>query len=149
MIRYTLKCSNDHVFDSWFRNSEAFETLRKSGQVNCAMCGDTAVEKTVMAPAVAGKQKSDAETGTEAASEETPLSAPSHPAEVALRKMRDHIRKNSDYVGNEFAAEARKMHDGETEERSIWGEATPADAKALHDEGVPIAPIPWISRQDD
>ena len=145
MIRYTLKCSNDHVFDSWFRNSEAFETLRESGQINCAMCGDTAIEKTVMAPAVAGKQKSE----TEAVPEEAPLSAPSNPAEVALRKVRDHIRNNSDYVGTEFAAEARKIHDGETEERSIWGEATPADAKALHDEGVPIAPIPWISRQDD
>ncbi len=149
MIRYTLKCSTDHVFDSWFRNSEAFETLRASEQITCAICGDTTVEKTRMAPAVAGKQKSDIEVAPDATAEDAPLSKPSHPAELALRKIRDHIQKNSDYVGSEFATEARKINDGESKQRSIWGEATTADAKALHDEGIPVAPLPWISRQDD
>ena len=150
MIRYTLKCSNDHVFDSWFRNSEAFDTLRASGQITCSACGNTDVAKAIMAPAVTGKQKPGIEAAPDAQpGEAAPLSEPSHPAEVALRKIRDHIRKNSDYVGSEFASEARKMHDGESEQRSIWGEATLKDAKALHDDGIPVAPLPFISRQDD
>lgn len=102
-----------------------------------------------MAPAVASKQKSDTQVVPETTADDAPLSKPSHPAEMALRKIRDHIQKNSDYVGSEFATEARKINDGESEQRSIWGETTPAEAKALHDEGIPVAPLPWISRQDD
>ena len=146
MIRYTLKCANDHDFESWFRSSDAYETLAKAGQVTCAVCGSAQVEKAIMAPAVSGTKKK-AEVAD--ATDDAPLSTPSNPAESALRQMREHLKKNSDYVGKEFAAEARKMHDGESDQRSIWGEATPADAKALHDDGVTVAPIPWMSRQDD
>ena len=146
MIRYSLKCSNDHDFDSWFRNSEAFDTLVKAGQVTCALCGDSKVEKAIMAPAVKGGKKKDAEAE---AAQNAPLSTPSGPAEIALRQMREHIEKNSDYVGKEFASEARKMHEGESDARAIWGEATTKDAKALIDDGVPVAPLPWINRQDD
>ena len=146
MIRYSLKCSNDHLFDSWFRNSEAFDTLLKAGQVTCAVCGDAKVEKAIMAPAVKGGKKKDAEAE---ATPDTPLSTPSSPAEIALRQMRKHLEKNSDYVGRDFATEARKMHDGEVDARAIWGEASTKDAKALIDDGIPVAPLPWISRQDD
>lgn len=149
MIRYTLKCSNDHTFESWFRNSEAFASLVEAGQVACVVCGDPTVEKAIMAPSVSGTKKQG--TGTEVQPAPEPsLSKPSHPAEFALRQMREHLRKNSDYVGKEFADEARRMHDGEIDQRAIWGEATLADAKALHDDGVPVAPLPFISnRQDD
>ncbi len=140
MIRYTLKCSSGHEFDSWFRDSSAFDALSKAGQVACGVCGDVSVEKTIMAPSVGGTKK----TATEA-----PLSAPASPAEAALKGLRDHLRKNADYVGKEFADEARKIHAGESDARGIWGEATKEDAKALNDEGVPVAPIPWMSRQDD
>ena len=94
-----------------------------------------------MAPAVSGTR--------EKAEEPAPLSTPTTPAEAALRKMREHLRKNSDYVGQEFAQEARRIHDGEADERAIWGEATLDDAKSLNDDGIPVAPIPWMSRQDD
>ena len=146
MIRYSLKCSNDHAFDSWFRNSEAYEALVKAGQVTCALCGDSKVEKAIMAPAVKGGKKQDE---VPAVNEEAPLSTPSSPAEIALRQIRQHIEKNSDYVGKDFATEARKMHEGETDQRAIWGEASTKEAKALVDDGVPVAPLPWISRQDD
>ena len=82
-------------------------------------------------------------------SRDAPLSKPQSPAEAALVQMRQHLRENSDYVGKEFADEARRIHIGESEQRGIWGEATPDDAKALKDEGIPVAPIPWMSRQDD
>lgn len=141
MIKYALKCSKGHSFESWFKDSSAFETLAKAKQVSCAVCGSIKVEKTIMAPSVSGtKKKADAEA---------PLSQPSSPAEAALKEMREHLRKNSDYVGNDFATEARRMHDGESDQRSIWGEATKEDAKSLKEDGIPVAPLPWMSRQDD
>lgn len=142
MIRYALKCSEGHEFDSWFRNSEAFESLAAAGQIGCAICGSTKVEKMIMAPAVPAKK-------TNQVVEAAPLSAPAHPAEAALKKLRAHLRENSDYVGKEFASEARKIHEGEAEERGIWGEATVEDAKSLAEDGIPVAPIPWMSRTND
>ena len=142
MIKYALKCSKGHVFESWFKDSGAFETLSKAGQVSCAVCGTAKVEKTIMAPSVSGTKKKDATT-------DTPLSQPSTPAEAALKELRKHLRDNSDYVGKDFASEARRIHDGEADQRSIWGEATKEDAKSLKEDGIPVAPLPFISRQDD
>lgn len=141
MIKYSLKCSKGHVFESWFKDSVAFETLSKAKQVSCAICGTTKVEKTIMAPAVSGVKKST--------DRDAPLSQPSTPAEAALKELREHLKTNSDYVGKDFADEARKIHDGEADARSIWGEATKEDAKSLHDDGIPVAPLPFMSRQDD
>lgn len=142
MIKYALKCREGHAFESWFRDSAAYDKLATAGQVACAVCGSTEVEKTIMAPAVPAKK------GNQVA-EPAPLSQPAHPAEAALKKLREHLQKNSDYVGNEFASEARKIHEGEADERGIWGEATAEDAKSLADDGIPVAPIPWMSRTND
>lgn len=140
MIRYALRCADGHDFESWFRDSAAFDTLDRAGQVLCSVCGSTDVKKTLMAPAVSGTGKNDTAPV---------LSKPASPAEAALKRLRDHVKANSDYVGREFAAEARRMHDGDTDERSIWGEATLEDAKSLHDDGIEVAPLPFFSRQDD
>ncbi len=140
MIRYALKCPEGHGFDSWFRDSSAFDTLAKAGQIACSVCGATSIEKTIMAPSVSGAVSKTAEA---------PLSAPATPAEAALREMRRHLQDNSDYVGREFADEARRIHEGEADKHSIWGEASREEAKALHDDGIPVAPIPWMSRRDD
>ena len=139
MIRYTLRCKKGHESEAWFKDSAAYDALRRAGQVSCGVCGDTNVEKAIMAPSVSGTKKR----------EEAPLSTPANPAEAALAKMRAHLRENSDYVGKEFAEEARRIHLGEADARGIWGEASKDDAKALVDEGIPVAPIPWMSRQDD
>lgn len=141
MIKYALKCRDGHAFEAWFRDSDAFDAMNRAGQVGCAVCGMTEVEKTIMAPAV-GKSGADPEPAA-------PLSTPASPAEQALRKLRDHLRKSSDYVGKEFAEEARRIHDGDAEERAIWGEATREDARALSEDGIPVAPIPWMSHRDD
>ena len=137
MIRYTLKCEGGHTFDSWFRDSNAYDTLAAAGQVACVVCGSTDVEKAVMAPSVRAEGPA------------TELSKPRSPAEHALAKLRDHLEKNSDYVGQDFAAEARRIHDGEADARSIWGEARLDDARALHEDGIPVAPLPWITRRND
>ncbi len=135
MIRYTLKCSDDHEFDSWFQSADAFDRLLGAGHVSCAVCGSSEVEKVLMAPAVRPARKTAA-----------PLHAPTNPAEEALAKMRRAIEENSDYVGMNFAAEARAIHAGEAPERSIYGEARADEAKKLIEDGVPVAPLPFLPR---
>lgn len=131
MIRYDLRCENGHDFDGWFRNSEGFDALRKAGQVSCSYCASVKVEKALMAPGVAVSRD---------------LTAPRNPQERALEKLRDHVEANSDYVGMSFAAEARAMHEGDAPNRAIHGEARLEDAKKLLEDGIPVAPLPFRSR---
>ena len=136
MIRYSLKCDQAHEFEAWFRSSAAYDEQRQAGHVSCVVCGSTEVEKALMTPGV------KAERG------EVNLSKPASPAEAMLAEMRRKVETTSDYVGKEFATEARRIHDGETDKRAIWGEASLDDARALKEDGVPVAPIPWMRRTD-
>ncbi|MEM1237141.1 MAG: DUF1178 family protein [Pseudomonadota bacterium] len=147
MIRYTLKCSQDHVFESWFANAEGFEKLKAAGHVSCAICGDSAVEKTLMAPAVAPKGNIDAPAPLPAppANEPPSLAGPSSPQEVALQKFKEHLEANSEHVGKDFAKKARAIHDGDEPNRAIHGEASFDEAKSLVEDGVPVAPLPFMS----
>ncbi|KCV80922.1 hypothetical protein ATO10_14764 [Actibacterium atlanticum] len=138
MIRYALKCTQGHQFESWFQSAEAFDKLHASGMVECAMCGDTAVTKSLMAPNIGAKSNTQPDTVSE-----NPLSTPANPAEKAIADLKKHVEENSDYVGDSFATEARAMHDGEAPERAIHGEAKLDDAKKLIEDGVPIAPLPF------
>ncbi len=150
MINYTLKCANDHRFDSWFQSAAAFDKLKAAGMVACAVCGDTNVEKAMMAPRVrparSAAAKPQAPTSAPApqpASAPGPLSQPASAAEQALKELRAHVEANSDYVGKDFASEARAMHEGDAPERPIYGEAKVEEAKALIEDGVPVAPLPF------
>lgn len=138
MILYKLTCEAGHEFESWFPSSDAFEAQRDRSLVACAHCGSTDVDRALMAPAVA----------TEKPASDTPLSQPRSEAEAALTELRRKVEAESDYVGAEFAEEARRIHLGEAEARGIWGEAKPAEAKALHEEGIPVAPLPFMRRLD-
>lgn len=133
MIQYSLKCADGHQFDSWFQSASAFDKLQSTGHVACAVCGSADVEKAMMAPRV-----SQGDTPAP-----KPLSRAEHPAEAALHALRKHVEANSDYVGPQFAKEARAMHLGEVPERPIWGEARRDEAKALIDDGIPVAPLPF------
>lgn len=135
MIKYTLKCTEGHSFESWFQNAAAFDKLMDGGLVTCAVCGALGVEKAIMAPQVQSARSKSKAAG--------PLSAPSSPAEQALAEMRRHVEENSENVGKRFAQEARAIHDGDAPERAIYGEAKIEDAKALIDDGIPVAPLPW------
>lgn len=132
MIRYTLKCTDGHSFDSWFPSAEKYDTLKARGLVTCATCGSDQVDKAVMAPNVAAKGTVDA-----------PLRKAASEVEAKLTALRQQVEANSDYVGTDFAKEARAIHDGEAPERAIYGEARPAEAKALIEDGVPVAPLPF------
>ena len=137
MIKYALKCSQGHSFDSWFGSSADFDAVKASGHLTCVVCGCTKVEKSLMAPRVATKDEPTP----------GPLSAPASPAEQALRAMREKVEAESENVGTNFAQEARDIHDGIKPNRQIYGEAKPADAKALLDDGIPVVPLPWGRRQ--
>lgn len=140
MIRYSLRCDREHRFDSWFGSSGDFDRLTAAGLVACAVCGSAAVGKDVMAPAVA----TSAPTGPSPAPN---LRAPASPAEQALAELRRRVEAASDDVGRDFAAEARRIHEGDAPERPIIGEARAADAKALIEDGIPVAPLPWGNRR--
>lgn len=149
MIRYALKCADDHRFESWFQSASAFDALADAGRLSCPVCGDGGVEKAIMAPRVASGEASvrpPPGARPEPADRHGPLSGPAHPAEQMLRALREHVEKNSTYVGRRFAQEARAMHLGEREEAAIHGEATPEEARALIDDGVPVAPLPLPPR---
>ncbi len=148
MIRFTLKCPAGHRFDSWFSAGADYERLRAAGHLSCAVCGSAEVEKAPMAPAVAA---GDAAPPAPAPGKGAPgpLSAPASPAEQALRELRRRIERSTEDVGRAFAAEARRIHDGEAEARAIRGEARPEEARALIEDGIPVAPLPWRTRRND
>jgi hypothetical protein len=152
MIRYTLHCAKGHTFESWFANSAAYDKQAKRALIACPICNSTKVEKAIMAPRLGRTEPTAVETPAPA-----PAAAPpAPPTSVAmtspmerelrtkLKELREHIAKNADYVGRGFPEQARKIHYGETEHRSIYGEATPEEAKELHEEGVAFHPLPLL-----
>jgi hypothetical protein len=154
MIRYALVCAKGHTFESWFQNSAAFDKQAKRGLVECPTCGNTKVEKALMAPTLSGTKKrgrpsvpvaaGEAPTTPEASAPVAMMSPEEREFRTKLKELRDHLTKNADNVGQKFPEEARKMHYGETEHRSIYGEASPEEAKKLYDEGIEFHPLPVL-----
>ncbi len=163
MIRFTLKCAKGHEFEGWFRGGDAYEHQAKRNQIRCPECGSTKVGKAIMAPAVARRA---------AISPATPSSPPVEPAPAtespavatepsaehlsyagrlheAVREMRRFIEKHADYVGPKFADEARRIHRGESAERSIYGEASDKEAAKLREEGIAFGRVPWPKYRND
>ena len=150
MIKYALACEQAHEFESWFPSSDAFEAQRKRGFVTCPVCDSPRVEKQIMAPALARRDKDPAPRplAIESPAPETQpmaiLSEKEQHLRAMLRALREQVTKNAENVGDRFADEARKMHYGEIEHRSIYGEANLADAKELLDEGIEVHPLPVV-----
>ncbi|HMK70364.1 MAG TPA: DUF1178 family protein [Xanthobacteraceae bacterium] len=158
MIRYALNCEQGHVFESWFQNSAAFEKQAKRALVTCPICGSAKVEKAIMAPRLARAEvPGSVPPPPPVAPAVVPAPSPAlgkapvaimSPHERELRKklkeLRDHITKNADYVGPRFPEQARKIHYGETAHRSIYGEASPDEARELYEEGIEFHPLPIL-----
>lgn len=133
MIRYALTCDNDHEFESWFRDSAAYDQQAEKGTLECPVCGSRRVHKSLMAPSIA---KGDARRSS------SPPSRPEDKLAMMMTAVRRHVEENYEHVGDKFAEEARRIHNGEADRRDIYGEATPEEAKDLIDEGVDVAPLP-------
>ncbi|MBM9594211.1 DUF1178 family protein [Roseitranquillus sediminis] len=127
MIRYALKCDRQHEFESWFASADAFDTLAGRGQVVCPDCGSARTEKALMAPRV----------GQSAA----------RPVRPSLEKLKAEVERNADWVGRDFAVEARRIHDGSAPERAIYGEARLDEARRLVEDGIPVAPLPFVPQR--
>ena len=141
MIRFSLQCDGSHEFESWFQSNDAFESLKKAGMLACPICGSADVKKGMMTPRVHSSGNAHAVEAQPKAKAD--LSKPASPAEQALAELKKYVLKNSEYVGQRFAREARAIHVGDSPKRSIYGEAKPSDARELLDEGIPVAPLPW------
>ena len=136
MIRYALICDHDHGFEAWFGSSSDYDVQAQRGLVECPVCASTAVTKQIMAPSVSGTKKSSPAPDMAAKMQTMMMEA--------AREVRAHVEQNFDYVGDTFAREARDIHEGRSEKREIYGEATPAEVKKLKDDGVPCAPLPSL-----
>ncbi len=132
MIAYALRCHRGHEFEGWFQGSAAFDDQSSGGLLSCPSCNSDRIEKAVMAPAISGTKKSTTRT----------KAAEARQMRQFATGLRKYVQENADYVGPNFAEEARKIHYGETPDRHIYGEATPKEAKELVDEGVDVAPLP-------
>lgn len=134
MIRFSLRCDRDHVFDAWFRNNVDFETQAEKRLVECPHCGSSTVAKALMAPSVSTGRKR----------EQIALAMGEEQKRVLtqLKELAEKVKREADDVGDKFAEEARKIHFGETEARGIYGQATPDEARALIEDGVEFMPIP-------
>jgi hypothetical protein len=144
MIRYALNCDQGHEFESWFPSSSAYDKQAKRGLLSCPHCGSAKIDKAIMAPRLAGTNR---EPSPEAAAPKNPvaiLSPQEREIRTKLKELRDHLTKNAENVGQKFPEEARKMHYGDIEHRSIYGEASPEEAKGLAEEGVEFHPLPIL-----
>ena len=134
MIRYALQCEHGHDFEGWFAASSDYDEQDARGLLECPMCGSRSVRKSIMAPAVAG-------TKAQAGSADPPQEAREMMMQAA-QAVRQHVEENFDYVGDAFASEARAIHEGKSEERGIYGEASGGEVKKLLEDGVQVAAMP-------
>lgn len=137
MICYDLKCEKNHIFNSWFNCVDAYDKLEKSNLLSCAVCGSSNVHRAIMAPQVSRSNTK----------ESSPLSEEVSSAEQKMSKIRSKLEAEVENVGENFANEARAMHDGDSPMRSIYGEAKIKDAQALIEDGIPVIPMPWKKRR--
>jgi hypothetical protein len=138
MIKYQLTCDKDHAFEAWYPSAHAYDRLRGAGHVTCAICGSTTVQKAMMAPNVRpGRSQA----------ERPKLPEPKSEFEAAFAEMRRQVEANSEYVGLNFSTEARRMHEGDAPERSIYGEAKWEEARAMLEDGIAVAPLPFMPRR--
>lgn len=154
MIRYNLACKTGHTFDTWFRSSADYDALRGRLEVACPVCGSSDVDKAIMAPAVATAKRREAraERTARQSREMVPVANP-QATEIAtkraemiamMRRLREEVTREAEYVGPRFAEEARKIHFDETEPRGIYGEATPSEVRDLVEDGVSVMPLPSL-----
>jgi hypothetical protein len=140
MILYQLKCEKDHQFETWFKDGQTCDKQLSRKSVECPVCGDKSVSKALMAPRIGGQDKARAE--------QRQMLVAAEEVKRQLQEIRTQIEDNCDYVGTQFAEEARKIHYGEADARGIYGEASNDEYQELNDEGIEVARVPWLPRSD-
>jgi hypothetical protein len=161
MIHYALRCGDGHEFDGWFRSSVSFDQQATAGLLDCPVCANTTIRRALMAPRIAAGAAASKPPPADTAKDTPPQTgaAPPAPAETppaplpdgvraALQRIRAEVEKNCEYVGPQFAKEVRRMAEKTVPPRPVYGEATPAEAEALAEDGIDVTRIPWVPRAD-
>lgn len=136
MIRFSLICDQLHEFEGWFRNNEDFEVQSARALVQCPVCHSSKIGKALMAPALTTGRTKDKIAAKLGENQRKIL--------LELQEVARKVKANADYVGDKFAQEARKIHDGEVPERGIYGEATREEITELVDDGIGVMPLPVL-----
>ncbi len=148
MIQYSLICENEHKFDAWFANANTYENQQKIGIVSCPICASGDVKKALMAPAILASSKPPVSSNSK---EEKLTVSIGHPQQkelqAAIKLLREKVTNEADYVGDNFAIEARKIHDKETKPRGIYGEATKEEVSSLTRDGIDFLPLPILPEE--
>jgi len=151
MILYQLRCGREHEFEAWFRDSASYDQQHKRGDIDCPMCGDANISKAPMAPNLGKGTRKESVDSDDVSIDSVEKRA----REVARQilnnagKLREAIEDNCEYVGDEFAEEARRIHYGDAEERGIYGRATEKETVELDEEGIEVYRIPGPPRRND
>jgi hypothetical protein len=147
LIRYNLVCADGHEFESWFSSSKACDTQLKRKLVACPVCDSTKVEKAIMAPSLLGSARKPDQATDAGRQPAVLLSDKDREMRAMLKSLREHVKQNAEHVGGEFPKLAREMHYGETERRSIYGDAKPEEVRSLLEEGVDVQPLPILPEE--
>ncbi len=143
MIKYNLECSCGESFESWFQNSNEYEKLLKKNLINCYVCGSAkTVKKSIMAPSVATSKTSATQKNTEQKKEFLKN------VKSKIKELNDYVAKNAEYVGDKFVSEVRSIHYDKKQKRNIYGNATLEETKELQEEGIDVATIPWVQKEN-
>ena len=140
MIKYNLKCKNEHEFESWFSDSDEFDKLKEKNLLECIYCSSKSIKKSIMAPMISSSKKNydQAEIVSKEIKEE----------KNKLLQLRKFIEKNFDYVGKDFSKKVREVYYDKKTKKAIYGTTTPEERKELAEEGIDLFSIPWISKDN-
>ena len=142
MIKYNLKCDNDHEFESWFSDSNEFNKLNKKNLLECIYCSSNKIQKSIMSPMVSGTKS------TEDKNKVSLLDQKLINEKKQLIKLREHIEKNFEFVGDKFSEKVRDVYYDKDTKKSIYGTTTPEEKKELEEEGIDLLSIPWVSKDN-
>jgi len=140
MIKYNLKCDNDHEFESWFSDSNEFNKLNKKKLLECIYCSSNKIQKSIMSPMVSGIKLNEDKMSL--------LDQKLLNEKNQLIKLREHIEKNFEFVGDKFSEKVRDVYYDKKTKKSIYGTTTPEEKKELEEEGIDLLSIPWVSKDN-
>ncbi len=140
MIKYILKCQNDHEFESWFSNSEEYEKLNKKNFLECIYCSSKKITKSIMAPMISSSKNEKDQIGI--------LNNKFQKEKKKLLKLRNYIENNFEFVGKDFSKRVREVYYDKKSKRSIYGTATQEEKDELAEEGIDLLSIPWVSKDN-
>ena len=140
MIKYNLKCKNNHEFESWFSDSNEFEKLKKKKLLECIYCNSTEINKSIMSPMISVVNSSENELSK--------ISSQVKKEKKKLLKIRKYIEKNFEFVGDKFAKKVRDIYYDKNKKQRIYGTTTPEEREELIEEGIELTSIPWVNKEN-